>query len=369
MNNEIRRSRVYSYFHGASTVFQKFLLIVGIFVLLLQPVANTATYKAYDKYLDACDMMDKAKETYNEFRETSPSSEGWTTVLLLLAIVIIPCSLIWIIVKKRTLSKTDELAVDKVLAEKIEEAKKKAVEKFDLVAGQADKIEPIVLNGVADMKKCRTTAQTSGFKQKFIKTLLVIGKVLAYAVLLAAIVLIDNELAVTGMPFIIVFVLNAWLLGFGGYKLYNKYEKDCYISPRTIDALEKFDPELIARIGSDDRIRFSVPSITIYMFSGDRLYMYCQYVDLVTEKVLFEGVNEYFYKDIVAVTSTQETKRIFKKEDLLTWKKIEYLRENITVTTSGCSHVESYDVDMDESLLDTKFVAMRNLIRQKKEEK
>ncbi|MBQ8003389.1 MAG: hypothetical protein IJ297_08105, partial [Clostridia bacterium] len=95
------------------------------------------------------------------------------------------------------------------------------------------------------------------------------------------------------------------------------------------------------------------------------------YLDIVTGKIFCEGVQEYFYEDIVAVTSAQEVKKAYKAYGFLNLRRrtIDYLRESITVVSSGCMHKESYVVDMGNSLLDTKFVGMRNLIRQKKMEK
>jgi hypothetical protein len=107
------------------------------------------------------------------------------------------------------------------------------------------------------------------------------------------------------------------------------------------------------------------------MFGDDQLYMYYQYLDIVTGRVFCEGVHEYFYEDIVGITSSQETKKIFKRYGFmkLFLKSIDYLKESITVVSSGCTHKESYIVDMGNSLLDTQFIGMRNLIRQKKAEK
>jgi hypothetical protein len=127
----------------------------------------------------------------------------------------------------------------------------------------------------------------------------------------------------------------------------------------------------MSKLGSDNGVRVSLPSITVYMFGDDQLYVYYQYLDLVTGRIFYEGVNEYFYEDIVAVTSSQEARKIFKRCGFLNLflKSIDYLRESITVVSSGCMHSESYIVDMGNSLLDTQFVGMRNLIRQKKAEK
>ena len=79
------------------------------------------------------------------------------------------------------------------------------------------------------------------------------------------------------------------------------------------------------------------------MFGDEQLYVYYQYIDLVTGKIFCEGVHEYFYEDIVGVTSTQETKKIYKRYGFLKLflKDVDYLKESINVITSGCVHSES----------------------------
>ena len=154
-------------------------------------------------------------------------------------------------------------------------------------------------------------------------------------------------------------------------KNYKKFEMESYVSPHAIERLTRFTPNFISKLGSDDAVRVSLPAITVYMFGDDQLYMYYQYLDIVTGRIFCEGVHEYFYEDIVGITSSQETKKIFKRYGFmkLFFKSIDYLKESIMVVSSGCTHKESYIVDIGNSLLDTQFIGMRNLIRQKKAEK
>lgn len=127
-------------------------------------------------------------------------------------------------------------------------------------------------------------------------------------------------------------------------------------------------PSLSIRLGTDDNIRVSLPAITVYMFGDEQIYMYYQYFDIVTGKTFCEGIHEYFYEDVVGVVSAQGTKKIFKRTGFLKLfvSATDYLKESITVVTSGCEHSETYIVPKGSSLLDTSFVGMRNLIRQKK---
>ena len=90
-----------------------------------------------------------------------------------------------------------------------------------------------------------------------------------------------------------------------------------------------------------------------------------------------EGEKIYGFKGIQKENSQFKCKRtkvkrfIFKRYGFMKvfFKSIDYLKESITVVSSGCTHKESYIVDIGNSLLDTQFIGMRNLIRQKKAEK
>ena len=84
----------------------------------------------------------------------------------------------------------------------------------------------------------------------------------------------------------------------------------------------------------------------------------------------FEEIEEYFYEDIVGVISDQEIQKLTVGEGFLRLfpRTIRYQKECITIDTKGMPRSHSYLLDMGESLLDTKFLGMRNLIRQKKNE-
>ena len=48
----IRRSKIYTYFYGRNTVFQKFLILVGVLFILLSSIAGVANRKGFEKKLD-----------------------------------------------------------------------------------------------------------------------------------------------------------------------------------------------------------------------------------------------------------------------------------------------------------------------------
>ena len=431
MNNETRRSKIYSYFYGAGTVFQQFIIAVGILFIILGPVAGEASYATRDK------AVEKAREKYEELREESDELESkylsiyfdsyrdfdvdkfedaqissddryaqekevynnaleayriadekadaayeeidnaryadsaGEALLPLFGGIIVVIGVVWGLKKKFSFnSKSCEQAYDEEIMIKVGEARTKALTKLNIVAEQIDKVEPVILHGIAEYDPSANKnpiGRIAALFQGIVKLFSLIEVILIGAV--GAAVYAGISMALAEMGLFTVAVIGAFVISVViGLKLYKKYEKESYVSPRKIKKLEKMYPTLLFKFGSDDRIRVSLPAITVYMFGEEQLYMYYQYFDVVTGKIFCEGIQEYFYEDIVAVTSSQETKKVFKRTGFLKLfiKAIDYLKESITVVSSGCQHSESYIVPMGFSLLDTSFVGMRNLIRQKK---
>ncbi len=410
MNNETKRSRIYSYFYGSNTGFQQFLIIAGIFLLLATSVASTASRYSYNKI---CDKYYEASSEYNdyyweygwalnvdEYEEATNPDEGYEDEMKeynaalkkynkalskwdegrskflentfpVLGFVSLLTGVLWFLIKKLTFNKSGEDTVDEEIALCMENAKAKGLEKLNLVAEQVETVEPIVLNGVAypgSSGHPRDNFIVRFFKSIFMFILrfdkIIIG-------LLASLVLtaILTGLAANGWPVFLLLLVIIAVVGYSGYIFYKTYEVNCHVSPRLIKRLGNFDPVLVLKLGSDEKLRASLPAFTVYMFGTEQLYVYTQYLDLVTGKIFYEGVNEYFYEDVVGVTSGQEVQRTYKRHGFfnLFLKTIEYLKETVNIITSGGTHKESYIVDLGKSLIDTNFVGMRNLIRDKKQ--
>ncbi len=427
MNDEIRKSKIYSYFHGAGTVFQQFLIAVGVLFILMGFAAGEATTakaaKAYEKYnelqteaselYDVCNDLyyeywydfeitrgemievsegdeyyeektacnealaeyqkayEKAEEAHEKYEAKSNGESAGSVLFPLAGGIIILAGIIWSIYKKLAFSrKPGEEAYDEEIQVKVEEAKIKALEKLNIVAEQIDRVEPVVLNGIATYDASANKnpiGKLASLFQNFLKLFTYIDVIILGSIVAAIYFGFSMLLAQIG-GFIVAVIGAFALVAIVGVKLYKKYEKNSYISPKTIKKLEKMYPSLIFKLGTDDCIRVSLPAITVYMFGDEQIYMYYQYFDIVTGKIFCEGIHEYFYEDIVGVISAQETKKMFKRSGFLklSLKAIDYLKESITVVSSGCQHSESYIVPIGSSLLDTSFVGMRNLIRQKK---
>ena len=421
MNPEVRKSKIYSYFYGAGTAFQQFIVIVGILFIALgfasTEAKSTKINNAYQDYRELDNIADdiyddyydlyrsyrydfqvtagekleitdndpykaakeeinnllddyneaseKAQKAYDKYENMLSSRSSGQVLFIIIGGAAILAGLIWSIIKKNSFDKKScEAAYDEELNIRIANAKVKAMEKLNIVAEQIDMVEPVVLNGVATYEASaakKSTAKLAGVANLFSYIFgIIIGAAVAGLYALIA--------SLFGGAFFIPLIAAIALVALFGIKLYKKYEKESYINPKKIDKLEKFNPNLITKLGTDEAIRVSLPAITVYMFGAEQIYMYYQYLDIVTGKIFCEGIHEYFYEDVVGVVSSQETKKVFKPTGFLklSFKVIEYLRESITVVTSGCQHAEAYIVPMSNSLLDTSFVGMRNLIRQKK---
>lgn len=419
----MRRSKIYTYFYGRNTVFQQFLIVVGLLFFMLTGVAAQANQSNYEDkyerlqdeysdaqeaysdayydsvylfdvdryeyvdvsrgdehydekraYNDALEDYENAKEAYEDFSMSGSSDSFVGGLLEVLGWFAVVVGILWIIYKKWSFNRDGEHDYDEELKECIAEAKKKGLEKLNIIADQIERVEPVVLNGVAHTDGSVVEISRGIFKNLF-RTLwrfiLKFDKFILGIIVAALFTGITFLISVNMVLFVIMFLIALGGVGAGGYFIYKKFEMESYVSPHAIERLTRFTPNFISKLGSDDAVRVSLPAITVYMFGDDQLYMYYQYLDIVTGRIFCEGVHEYFYEDIVGITSSQETKKIFKRYGFmkLFFKSIDYLKESIMVVSSGCTHKESYIVDIGNSLLDTQFIGMRNLIRQKKAEK
>ena len=416
----VRRSKIYTYFYGRNTVFQKFLILVGALFILLSGIAEAANRELYyekrrnalesynyfrdayndilyeyigdfdvsrgekakiedndpletekTKYNEALEKYKKAEEKYEKLTENGPTKGFFGVLSILIGIAGVAIGLGWLVYKKWSFNAVGEAEYDAELADRIEAAKVKGMEKLNIVAEQIDSVEPVVLDGVADADYMNVN-DPSGLLKKLLggilKAILSLDNII-----LGAIAIAIYTAFLSGSPmgtFVFFFLLTLGGMGYYGYYLYNKYEKDSFVREKVFDKLEKFAPALKTKLGSDDQVRVSLPAITVYMFGQEQLYVYYQYLDIVTGEIFVEGVHEYFYEDIVGITSSQKVMKMLVRHGFLKLflRSVRYLKESITVATSGGSHDETYFVDMGQSLLDTKFTGMRNLIRQKKNE-
>ena len=432
----VRRSKIYTYFYGKRTIFQQFLIIVGVLFIMLAGVATSANYtsreskieklsnksseardayyemyyeyhnifdiyesekadpdnldyyyvsryeekkvdweKVAKEYNKTLDEYNEANEKLNEFRNKDSSDSFWVGFCNVIGYASIIVALIWMLIRKLAFNKDGEAEYDLELADILARAKERALEKLNIVAEQVDMVDPVVLNGIADSNGKSASAIKKNifgtFFSKIGKFILNFGFIILGIIAAAILSAIVGLIAKNNVVFVIMLILVLALVGFIGKLVYTKYEKESFISPKTIKNLAKFYPNAMTKLGSDEKVRVSLPTATVYMFSGDQLYVYTQYIDIVTGKIFYEGIREFFYEDVVGVTSGQEVKKVFKRYGFfgLLLKSIDYIVEDITVVTKGGTYDEAYITEVGNSLLDVQFMGMRNLIRQKKNDK
>jgi len=144
------------------------------------------------------------------------------------------------------------------------------------------------------------------------------------------------------------------LFGWGSiFKLFKKKKPD-----GTED-----DPVESYKIGSDERIRSMLLEVTVYRFTESQVLIYCGDVDISTGLVYKEYTSECFYQDIEGMNFNQSLYKVFNR------KKKQYVNkvtESLELFLGGCSLRSSINTEVGDSVIDTQFTAMRNLIRDKK---
>lgn len=123
-------------------------------------------------------------------------------------------------------------------------------------------------------------------------------------------------------------------------------------------------PKLVSRIGKDDRWRFSLIQVNIFLFGESQLFIYFAHLDVTTGMIYHEGTVELFYKDISGITSEQ---KLESKYNINKKRYQNITLESINIYSAGCEHKAGFDTSMTGAVLDKHFAAMRNLIREKKE--
>lgn len=130
------------------------------------------------------------------------------------------------------------------------------------------------------------------------------------------------------------------------------------------------DPLDFEKVGSDDQLRYTLLCNTALYFGEEQIYIYYENVDIATGLVYQSGTREYFYKDIEAISTTQtNTKQFVPKKK----KYIRVIRENFTISLAGTYYTGAFGAVTEngdnKNVVDNQFAAMRNLVRDKKNEK
>lgn len=119
---------------------------------------------------------------------------------------------------------------------------------------------------------------------------------------------------------------------------------------------------LVFKYGSDDEVRYSLIQAHMFFFSESQIYVYEINYDICSGDIFEESTAEYFYRDIDCVITGEKTEKIISKKKIYN-KKFEFFK--VIVTSGTYTYAIS---DGKVSILDTQVMAMRNLVRSKKEE-
>jgi hypothetical protein len=226
---------------------------------------------------------------------------GLFTMALVVGIFLLLGGIIWFLYNKFSVDHEGESEVDKAKEHEIALTKERALKKLNILEDQVSDVDPVVVSGRG------TEPASSGLviKTSFLK------------------------------------------------KLFKRKKKNEDVE----------DPIYRVKIGSDDKFRCSLVSISVFMFGEKQLYIYFSQVDLATGLVYSEGTHEYFYSDINAMSFYQDKEKIFNFKK----KKFErILFECVKIFASGCSYTATLSTDLDNSIIEREFAGMRNLIRDRK---
>lgn len=209
---------------------------------------------------------------------------------------------------------THEEDVDKAMAYEEEQSKKRALERLGVVEEQVSLIDPIVTSGMAS--RVITASDRIQFEQN---TKGFVGRLLS--------------------------------------------KKDTQKQLMENDD----DPKFFVKVGSDDKLRYTLVHNTVYFFSESQLYIYWENVDIATGLIYESGTNEFFYKDIEAVSTSQVCDKQFSSKKK---QYIRYINEYVSIVLSGTTYSGTFrtftEGSVDKKEIADQIFAMRNLIRDKK---
>lgn len=244
---------------------------------------------------------------------------GLITTIIFIGWILIIIGLIWYVVDKNSSNKACEEEFDELMHMEMVRIHNRAYEKLNITEEQVDIIDPICLYGPAkdiDHDKINNIIKFLWLLVNFIN-----------------------------------FIFSLFIT------LFNRITKNQDLTVKV-------------KIGKDNRWRYSYNQYTVFVFDKNQLYIYYANVDITTGIIHSEGTYEYYYADIVGVATNQVKvkKYLPKKWNKLTRPYTYNIFEDVQIYTGGCSHTASVHSDIDHTLIDKQFKAMRNLIREKKKD-
>lgn len=126
---------------------------------------------------------------------------------------------------------------------------------------------------------------------------------------------------------------------------------------------KEYDPKEAYMIGSDEILRSLLIEVSIYYMTEEEILLYVGDVDISTGMIYRESTSECFYQDIEATQFRQVIRKVFH---IRKKKYVNTMSESFGLYMSGSSFGSSMDSRYKDAALDRKFMALRNLIREKK---
>jgi hypothetical protein len=118
--------------------------------------------------------------------------------------------------------------------------------------------------------------------------------------------------------------------------------------------------DVLIKIGKDKKIRASNYEGVVVFFSEQQLHAYKFQFSLVDADEFRESTDEYFYRDVVSVSTSSES---FKAQ-LISGERKQVNWEEFKLTTSGGTSITS--AIKDQSSVSKSIAGARNLIRERK---
>ena len=255
------------------------------------------------------------------------SDRPWLTLMFWAGILLIPLGgiggillLIWATLKVYFMvagSKGDERLYDEILAQDVEYLKQRSVETLGVIEDEYSLIEPVIGTSFAPESDVQMGAELTADKKNIFK--------MFYE-------------ALVSIPRAVIRFIRR-LLG-----------KDDYLS------------KAIFYEGNDNIVRGSLVNVTTILFTEQQILSYSCSFDIALGLILKENVREVFYRDVDSVNYGDATAHIVRADGSFIRTPLTRLR---LAVSSGSDVVA--DILGDSDLLENQIMAMKSLIRSKKE--
>ena len=126
------------------------------------------------------------------------------------------------------------------------------------------------------------------------------------------------------------------------------------------DPIEKY------KIDKYGILRSLLLQVSVYMFSGNQVFVYVGNVDISTGLIYKEGSSEVFFQDIEGFAFNQEILKVYNERNKVRESKV---METFVLYLAGCKLKSSVLLQSnDMSVVENQLTGMRSLIRDKKNE-